>query len=319
MAPPKNAPAQQFQKDEKVLCFHMDMLYEAKVMDVQAAPKPADGYRYKVHYKGWKNTWDDWVLVDRIRPFDDEHKELASQLQTQLRNSLKTSKPLGKTPRGSGVGLGGRGAESGRGSEERGPSGAQGGRGARRGKDWELEQVRNSRIFRNLFCICFAYLYLFLFFSPCPPFLYILPSPLFLRPSLVNSLAHRYLCLTFPVASANSTCSPRLLDRFPHSPFPPLIESLLYRFFRSPLVVSFFFGVCVAELFNRRPFEDHSKSSAAASSRYQSIPNLSFILTLSNSPTFFPRDNQFLFPDYNALGFSRLLFTFCISLFLCIY
>lgn len=147
MAPARQQPAPQFGKDEKVLCFHMDMLYEAKVMDVQPAEKPGDGYRYKVHYKGWKNTWDDWVLVDRIRPFDDEHKELAAQLHAQLKHSLqKNSKQPKKILK--------NGGDSARGSEERGSAAAQGGRGGRRGKDWELEQVRS--FFPSLLVLSFA-------------------------------------------------------------------------------------------------------------------------------------------------------------------
>lgn len=142
MAPSRQPPSP-FAKDEKVLCFHMDMLYEAKVMDVQPGTKPSDGYRYKVHYKGWKNTWDDWVLVDRIRPFDDEHKELAAQLHAQLKHSMqKNAKLPKKTLR--------NGGESSRGSEERGSVQVQAARG-RRGKDWELEQVR---------CSCFAILFM---------------------------------------------------------------------------------------------------------------------------------------------------------------
>jgi len=58
MAPSKaNAP--EYSKDEKVLCFHLELLYEAKVLDVK--PKDpndkGDGYVYKIHYKGWKNTY----------------------------------------------------------------------------------------------------------------------------------------------------------------------------------------------------------------------------------------------------------------------
>lgn len=128
----------------------MDMLYEAKVMDVQALEKPGEGWRYKVHYKGWKNTWDDWVLVDRIRPFDDEHKELAAQLHAQLKHNMqKNAKQPKKGLRS--------GAESARVSEERGGSATvQGSRGGRRGKDWELEQVRliffdsSLRVFREV-------------------------------------------------------------------------------------------------------------------------------------------------------------------------
>ncbi|KJK91219.1 hypothetical protein H633G_04967 [Metarhizium anisopliae BRIP 53284] len=133
MAPARQQQTPQFNKDEKVLCFHMDMLYEAKVMDVQPGEKPGDGFRYKVHYKGWKNTWDDWVLADRIRPFDDEHKELAAQLHAQVKSSMqKNSKQPKKNLKG---------GDSARGSEERGSGAPQGGRGGRRGKDWELEQA----------------------------------------------------------------------------------------------------------------------------------------------------------------------------------
>lgn len=140
MAPARQQPPQPFSKDEKVLCFHMDMLYEAKVMDVQPAEKPNEGYRYKIHYKGWKNTWDDWVAVDRIRPFDEEHKDMAAQLHAQMKSSMqKSSKVPKKLSKG--------GVESTRGSEERGSAAAPGGgRGGRRGKDWELEQV--SRLLR---------------------------------------------------------------------------------------------------------------------------------------------------------------------------
>ncbi|EEU46354.1 uncharacterized protein NECHADRAFT_59995 [Fusarium vanettenii 77-13-4] len=142
MAPARQQPAPPpFSKDEKVLCFHMDMLYEAKIMDVQAGEKPGDGYKYKVHYKGWKNTWDDWVLVDRIRPFDDEHKELAAQLRAQLKHNLQRSAKQPKKGLRSG-------AESARVSEERsGSATIQGSRGGRRGKDWELEQVRSPFVF----------------------------------------------------------------------------------------------------------------------------------------------------------------------------
>jgi hypothetical protein len=57
MAPSKANNAE-YSKDEKVLCFHLELLYEAKVLDVK--PKDpndkGDGYVYKIHYKGWKNT-----------------------------------------------------------------------------------------------------------------------------------------------------------------------------------------------------------------------------------------------------------------------
>lgn len=48
----------QFNKDEKALCFHHELLYEAKVLDVRLTD-PNDKkspHQYKIHYKGWKNT-----------------------------------------------------------------------------------------------------------------------------------------------------------------------------------------------------------------------------------------------------------------------
>ncbi|KAF4340007.1 chromatin modification-related eaf3 [Fusarium beomiforme] len=160
MAPARQQPAPPpFSKDEKVLCFHMDMLYEAKIMDVQPGEKPSDGYKYKVHYKGWKNTWDDWVLVDRIRPFDDEHKELAAQLHAQLKHNIQRSTKQPKKGLRSG-------AESARVSEERsGSATVQGGRGGRRGKDWELEQLAFGETSRRR-SICAL-----LHYSPTSPYL----------------------------------------------------------------------------------------------------------------------------------------------------
>ena len=60
MAPASTAAAPQaaYEKDEKVLCFHHELLYEAKVMDVRPvdASDKKSGWQYKVHYKGWKST-----------------------------------------------------------------------------------------------------------------------------------------------------------------------------------------------------------------------------------------------------------------------
>lgn len=56
MAPSKAAQATApFAKDERVLCFHHEMLYEAKILDVRQT-EDKDSWQYKIHYKGWKNT-----------------------------------------------------------------------------------------------------------------------------------------------------------------------------------------------------------------------------------------------------------------------
>ncbi|KAI6946722.1 hypothetical protein KC355_g15012 [Hortaea werneckii] len=55
---PSTSSQPMYQKDERVLCFHHELLYEAKVLDhkLKDPNDKKDGYSYRVHYKGWKNT-----------------------------------------------------------------------------------------------------------------------------------------------------------------------------------------------------------------------------------------------------------------------
>jgi mortality factor 4-like protein 1 len=56
MAPSKASQATApYVKDERVLCFHHEMLYEAKILDVRPTEE-GQSWQYKIHYKGWKNT-----------------------------------------------------------------------------------------------------------------------------------------------------------------------------------------------------------------------------------------------------------------------
>ncbi|OQV04804.1 RNA binding activity-knot of a chromodomain-containing protein [Cladophialophora immunda] len=138
MAPQSSDSKPLFQKDEKALCFHGEMLYDAKITDVKRTdPKETKSpFHYKVHYKGWKNTWDDWVPQDRLRKPTEDNRELAAHLRQQA--ILKANpKMAGKTRRGQGSEIG-----SGRGSEERTSSvPAAGGRGSKRARDNDLEKV----------------------------------------------------------------------------------------------------------------------------------------------------------------------------------
>ncbi|KAI9833407.1 MAG: Esa1p-associated factor [Phylliscum demangeonii] len=83
--------APHFLKDERVLCFHQDLLYEAKILDCKAEdPQDSKGpMLYLVHYKGWKKTWDDWVSDDRLRKHTPENLLLAAEL---LRNKSRPAK-----------------------------------------------------------------------------------------------------------------------------------------------------------------------------------------------------------------------------------
>ena len=56
---PSSSSSHGYVKDEKVLCFHHELLYEAKVLDskLKDPNDKKDGNMYRVHYKGWKNTY----------------------------------------------------------------------------------------------------------------------------------------------------------------------------------------------------------------------------------------------------------------------
>ncbi|KAL2024280.1 hypothetical protein VTK56DRAFT_8762 [Thermocarpiscus australiensis] len=141
MPPPKQSQPP-FQKDERVLCFHMEMLYEAKILDVMPGEN-GEGWQYKVHYKGWKSSWDDWVPQDRIRKFTDENKDLAAQLLAQFK-MLQSSKTAKQPKKGGAARAAGSDMSSARGSEERNAGTATAsGRGPRRARDYDLEQEDN--------------------------------------------------------------------------------------------------------------------------------------------------------------------------------
>ncbi|KAK4555483.1 Esa1p-associated factor [Recurvomyces mirabilis] len=129
-----------YQKEERALCFHGELLYEAKVTDykVKDPNDKKDGFMYRVHYKGWKNTWDDWVPQERLRKFNEENKELASNLKKDMdaQRRAASGKPASistkKRPFGSDLT-----ASSARGSEDRSSAAPQPPRGTKRGREIE--------------------------------------------------------------------------------------------------------------------------------------------------------------------------------------
>lgn len=95
MAPSTNDAM--YKKDERVLCFHMELLYEAKVIDVRRND-PNDksaGYGYKVHYKGWKNTYVLVLSCKRSKYF--KTVLLVFAISDTTPRSLLTSYTLGGT------------------------------------------------------------------------------------------------------------------------------------------------------------------------------------------------------------------------------
>ncbi|KIV98113.1 hypothetical protein, variant [Exophiala mesophila] len=143
MAPASSESKPVYAKDEKALCFHGELLYEAKVTESRRSdPKDKSSpFEYRVHYKGWKNTWDDWVPQDRLRKLTDDNRELANNLRREVLAQTASKAPpktTSKSRRGQGSEFG-----SGRGSEERSSAPITGGRGSKRARDNDIEKEDN--------------------------------------------------------------------------------------------------------------------------------------------------------------------------------
>ncbi|RDX42533.1 MRG-domain-containing protein [Lentinus brumalis] len=80
--------AQTFTVNERVLCYHGPLIYEAKVVkaevwDERTTQTGVVGPHYYVHYKGWKQTWDEWVDSNRLLKFNETNIALQKALQSQ--------------------------------------------------------------------------------------------------------------------------------------------------------------------------------------------------------------------------------------------
>ncbi|XP_047947374.1 protein MRG1-like isoform X2 [Salvia hispanica] len=80
-----------FQEGERVLAFHGPCLYDAKVQRVESC---SGGWRYYVHYPGWKKTWDEWKGVEDML----KHTEANIQKKEDLKakHSLEKNTKLGR-------------------------------------------------------------------------------------------------------------------------------------------------------------------------------------------------------------------------------
>jgi len=75
-----------FSGNERVLCYHGPLIYEAKVLKVHyhdetTTPSGQVGPHYFVHYKGWKQTWDEWVPANRLLKMTETNVALQKSLQ----------------------------------------------------------------------------------------------------------------------------------------------------------------------------------------------------------------------------------------------
>ncbi|KAI6021027.1 MRG-domain-containing protein [Pisolithus marmoratus] len=112
---------------ERVLCYHGPLIYEAKVLkaevwDESNTKTSAVGPHFFVHYKGWKQTWDEWVSITRLLKYDETNvalqKALTNQASAAAASSSGTSKGKGASGGTSTIGTGsGRGRKDGRGTK----------------------------------------------------------------------------------------------------------------------------------------------------------------------------------------------------------
>ncbi|KAI9486872.1 MAG: chromo domain-like protein [Benjaminiella poitrasii] len=73
-----------YELNEKVLCYHGPLIYEAKILDRDWMDDDPEltGPHYFVHYKGWKRSWDEWVPESRILRWTEENLKMQSRLKS---------------------------------------------------------------------------------------------------------------------------------------------------------------------------------------------------------------------------------------------
>ncbi|KAI0252848.1 MRG-domain-containing protein [Lactifluus subvellereus] len=120
--------APSFSLGERVLCYHGPLIYEAKVLkceiwDETNTKLDTVGPHYLVHYKGWKQTWDEWVPTARLLKFSEANLSLQKDLSRAQAAATSASTSASKT------------ATSTRGTQAGGGRRKEGGRGTKRGRD----------------------------------------------------------------------------------------------------------------------------------------------------------------------------------------
>ncbi|ETW76788.1 hypothetical protein HETIRDRAFT_430103 [Heterobasidion irregulare TC 32-1] len=105
--------------NEKVLCYHGPLIYEAKVLKVEHWDETTTklgsvGPHYLVHYRGWKQTWDEWVPPQRLLKFNEVNialqksliqssKEIAAQSTNAKASATTKAQPVGRRKEGRGT------------------------------------------------------------------------------------------------------------------------------------------------------------------------------------------------------------------------
>ncbi|KAG1709154.1 Mortality factor 4-like protein 1 [Nymphon striatum] len=78
--------------DEKVLCFHGPLLYEAKVTNRQLKDKTV---KYNIHYNGWNKNWDELVPETRVLKYNESNLQRQKEINKSM--SLQKTKKTKST------------------------------------------------------------------------------------------------------------------------------------------------------------------------------------------------------------------------------
>jgi len=122
-----------FTVGERILCYHGPLVYEAKILKAETWDETNTklstvGPHFFVHYKGWKQTWDEWVPITRLLKFNDTNVQLQKALMAQASAAASTS---GSSSKGKAHGGAIKDGSSSRG----GGLGRKDGRGTKRGRE----------------------------------------------------------------------------------------------------------------------------------------------------------------------------------------
>jgi len=98
--------------DEAALCYHHHLIYEAKILkatsldDENTSITGAIGPQYYVHYKGWKEKWNEWVPAERLLKKNPENLRLQASLKAAHPHLSGRGPGQAKSWGGSGISIG---------------------------------------------------------------------------------------------------------------------------------------------------------------------------------------------------------------------
>ncbi|SAL99306.1 hypothetical protein [Absidia glauca] len=83
-----------YSQDEKVLCYHGPLVYEAQILDRKVDLDSNDEAKplYKVHYQGWNKKWNEWVDDSRLMNLSKANLDLQQHIKTLYLSKAKLKK-----------------------------------------------------------------------------------------------------------------------------------------------------------------------------------------------------------------------------------